>query len=304
MSKCYDCPRRCGADRERGECGFCSVGAELTVAKVMLHKWEEPCISGHGGAGTVFFSGCNLRCVYCQNCDISRGGTGAAVSQARLEQMIFELISDGAECIEFVTPTHYTSRLAELLSKIKNDIPVPVVWNSGGYESIESLRRLNGLVDIYLPDLKYFSPELSKNYSAAPDYFSVAIGAIREMVRQVGKPQFSSSDSPLSPNMMTKGVIVRHLVLPSHRNDSISLMQALSTEIGTKNILLSLMSQYTPDFYRRSADSGLVPNIFPTLRRKLTSFEYDSVAKIATDLGFNGYFQGKSSATSDFTPEF
>ena len=304
MSRCFECPRECGVDREKGQIGFCGVGAQFVVAKAMLHHWEEPCISGKGGAGTIFFSGCNLRCVYCQNCEISRGGAGRTVSEAELEKMIFELVDGGAECIEFVTPTHYTTKLAALLKKIKAQIPVPVVWNSGGYEKVERLRLLNGLVDVYLPDFKYFSPEIAKKYSSAEDYCQIALDCIKEMVHQVGKPQFPSIGSPLYQNMIKKGVVVRHLALPSHREDSAEILKLLATEIGAENILLSLMSQYTPDFHKQMHNSGIIPHLYSPLCRKLTTFEYNHVTQIADALGFDGYFQQRSSATKDYTPKF
>ena len=163
MSNCYLCPRACGADRESGKIGLCHSPSSFSASKIMLHSWEEPCISGKNGAGTVFFSGCNLGCIYCQNRAISRGGCRTVMNENELEREIFSLLDNGAECIEFVTPTHYTDKLALLLGRIKKDIFVPVVWNSSGYESVESLSMLEGLVDIYMPDFKYFSPELSKN---------------------------------------------------------------------------------------------------------------------------------------------
>lgn len=304
MSNCFECPRECGVDRENGQIGFCGVGADLVVAKTMLHHWEEPCISGRGGAGTIFLSGCNLRCVYCQNCEISRGNAGRVVSESELEKRIFHLIDSGAECIEFVTPTHYTSKLASLLRRIKPQIPVPVVWNSGGYEKVEGLRLLDGLVDVYLPDFKYFSPEIAKKYSSAENYCKIALDCIKEMVRQVGKPQFSSNNSPLYQNMIEKGVIVRHLVLPSHREDSAEILKLLASEIGADNILLSLMSQYTPDFHKNMHDSGIIPHLYSPLCRKVTTFEYNYVTRVAQQLGFDGYFQSRSSATKDYTPNF
>lgn len=304
MSRCFLCPRNCGVDREGGKTGFCKVGGDFVVAKAMLHKWEEPCISGNGGAGTIFFSGCNLRCVYCQNCEISRGGIGKTVSDAELEKIIFDLVNAGAECIEFVTPTHYTDKIARLLERIKPSLPVPVVWNSGGYEKVEILRSLDGLVDVYLPDYKYFSSEIAQKYSSATDYCNVAINAIKEMVRQVGKPQFSGGDSLNSVQMLQKGVIIRHLVLPSHREDSANVLRLLASEIGADNILLSLMSQYTPDFHKQMHESGIIPHLYSPLCRKLTSFEYNYVTQIADSLGFDGYFQQRSSATKDYTPNF
>ena len=294
MNKCFMCPRECGADRDSEKLGFCRAPNDFLVAKTMLHTWEEPCISGHGGAGTVFFSGCNLHCIYCQNCAISGGEAGKIMSDAQLEREIFSLAEKGAECIEFVTPTHYIVRLASLLEKIKPRLDIPVVWNSSGYEKTEYLRLLDGLVDIYLPDFKYFSPEISRNYSFAPDYCEVAVNAIKEMFSQVGKPQFDGKE------MLKSGIIVRHLVLPSHRADSIAVLDLLEREIGHENILLSLMSQYTPDFYV----SGSAPKEYKNLCRRVTSFEYDSVAKQAQNLGFEGYFQEHSSADKKYTPDF
>ena len=330
MSKCYICPRECGAQRAQGELGYCRAPDGFLVAKTMLHRWEEPCISGKGGAGTVFFSGCNLGCVYCQNREISGGNTGTVMSDNELERKIFSLVEQGAECVEFVTPTHYTARLASLIERIKPRLDVPVVWNSGGYEKSESLRMLDGLVDVYLPDIKYFSPKISQNYSCAPNYLEFALPALREMLRQVGKPklcstkeQFSTINSEISSTnpqkeytnseisttnsdnkILRKGVIVRHLVLPSHREDSISLLRLLASEVGTDNILLSLMSQYTPDFYieRESLPDGSPK--YSELCRRVTSFEYNSVLKIAEELGFEGYLQAKSSATKAYTPNF
>ena len=291
--KCNICPRACGVDRSLGRQGFCRAPEELLVAKIMIHKWEEPCIAGVGGAGTVFFSGCNLRCIFCQNCEISRGDKGEIMNETQLEKEIFSLVESGAECVEFVTPTHYTDKIAALLRKIKPRLTVPVVWNSGGYESVESLRLLEGLVDVYLPDFKYFDGEIAKSYSTAPDYLSVATAALGEMLRQTGKPQLDER------NMMKKGTIVRHLVLPGHRNDSIAVLEHLEKSFGSDAFLLSLMSQYTPDFY---AESGCVQH--KNLARRLTKFEYDSVMKVADALGFEGYFQGIDSASKKYTPDF
>lgn len=294
MSKCYICPRECGADRAGGEIGICRAPSELLVAKTMLHKWEEPCISGHGGAGTVFFSGCNLHCLYCQNCAISNGQIGRALSDEELCQEIFTLVNSGAECIELVTPTHYTENLADLLTNIKPRLSVPVVWNSSGYEKARSLKMLDGLVDVYLPDFKYFGSEIANNYSSAPDYAEVALSALEEMLSQTGKPQINSQ------GILQKGVLVRHLVLPSHRADSIAVLNLLAEKFGPDSLLLSLMSQYTPDFYIGSGSQG---NHKPLCRR-VTSFEYNSVMKAAQALGFDGYFQAPSSADKQYTPDF
>lgn len=295
MEKCVLCPRNCGAGRDSGNPGFCGVDSDMYVAKIMLHKWEEPCICYGEGAGTIFFSGCNLHCVYCQNAEISRGAHGEKMSEDALTDKIFELERSGASCIEFVTPTHYTDRLVNILKKIKHKLKIPVVWNSGGYEKTETLKALTGLVDIYMPDLKYFYAESGEKYSHAPDYFPVAISAIKEMISQVGQPQ-------LDPDgRMSRGVIVRHLVLPGCRGESAELLRALAKELpDTKQILISLMSQYTPDFYVENHPDCKYKN----LTRRLTSFEYNSVMDVAVLLGFDGFFQHKSSADKKFTPDF
>ncbi len=215
------------------------------------------------------------------------------MTDGELEKAIFDLVEDGAECVEFVTPTHYTERLAALLRRIKPRLTVPVVWNSGGYEKVEGLALLDGLVDVYMPDFKYFDGEIAKAYSSAPDYLEVATVALAEMLRQTGKPQFDEKGK------LKKGVIVRHLVLPSHRNDSIAVLQHIAEKFGAESVLLSLMSQYTPDFY---VSSGCAEH--KNLCRRLTKFEYDSVMKVADELGFEGYFQGVDSASKKYTPDF
>ena len=298
MGKCFLCPRACGADRKGGRIGICHAPSDFSVAKVMLHQWEEPCLVRGCGAGTVFFSGCNLGCVFCQNRSISRSASGKIMSENELEGEIFSLIGQGASCVEFVTPTHYTDKLASLLARIKKDIPVPVVWNSGGYESVKSLRLLDGLIDIYMPDFKYCSPQLSKKYSNVADYATVALDALKEQARQVGTPKFDENE------MLLRGVIVRHLVLPSHRADSIAVLELIAREIGAEKVILSLMGQYTPDFYIEHEGEAGKNDVFKNLRRRLTSFEYDSVLQRAVSLGFDGYFQGLDSASKIFTPDF
>ena len=293
VSKCNICPRECGVDRASDSLGFCRAPDEFLVAKVMIHQWEEPCIGGARGAGTIFFSGCNLRCVFCQNCDISRGDKGERMSDSELEKAVFELVESGAECVEFVTPTHYTERIAALLQRIKPRLSLPVVWNSGGYEKAESLKMLEGLVDVYMPDFKYCSGEIARGYSHASDYFEVATEALREMLRQTGKPQFDQNGK------LVRGVLLRHLVLPSHRSDSIAVLDHIANKYGADSLLLSLMSQYTPDFYAESGDC-----LYKNLTRRVTKFEYDSVMKVALSHGFEGYFQGVDSASKRFTPKF
>ena len=291
--RCNICPRECGVDRSLGQLGFCGAPEDFLVAKVMIHKWEEPCIAGERGAGTVFFSGCNLRCVFCQNCEISRGDKGEIMTEDELEKAIFSLLENGAESIEFVTPTHYTVRLAALLKRIKPRLTVPVVWNSGGYEKAESLRLLDGLVDVYLPDFKYFDGGIAKEYSSASDYFDIADRALSEMLRQTGKPQFDEN------GRLRGGVLLRHLVLPGHRADSIAILNHIAGKFGAESIFLSLMSQYTPDFYVESGDCK-----HKNLCRRVTKFEYDSVMKVALSHGFEGYFQSVDSASKKYTPDF
>ncbi len=291
MRRCDICPRHCGADRDES-LGFCGAPSDIYVSRVALHKWEEPPISGKRGSGTIFFTGCNLCCVYCQNCAIN--GTPQAfvgakkLTAAGLCDAIKALEDAGAHNINFVTPTHYAAQIKEALMLARPRIPV--VYNTSGYESVETLKSLESLVDIYLPDLKYFSSELSAKYSNAPDYFSVAFEAIGEMHRQVGRPVFDAD------GMMRRGVIVRHLVLPGCRRDSFEILEKLASHFSPEDIKLSLMRQYTPEF----ADSVK----YPELSRRVTTFEYESVVKKAASLGFDGYIQGADSATSKYTPDF
>lgn len=292
MKKCNNCPRNCVTDRI-DSLGFCKMPNEIYVSKHMLHKWEEPCICQENGAGTIFFSGCNLRCVFCQNKKISRGVTGKKCSPEELVDIMRGLAQDGASCIELVTPTHFTEALIPVLQKARQEIPLPFVWNCGGYESVDMLKKLEGLIDIYMPDIKYFSQELSLKYSNARDYYKKAKPALLEMLRQVGRPIFDER------GMMRSGVIVRHLVLPACRHDSIALLTDLANTLdSTKDVILSLMSQYTPEFYD-ICDGG-----HKNLCRKLTDFEYSSVLSTAQALGYDGYFQGKESASAAYTPEF
>ena len=251
--------------------------------------WEEPPISGKNGSGTVFFSGCNLRCVFCQNKAISRSAAGKAYTEDQLISEMLRLQGEGAHNVNLVTPTHYVDSLIPALERVRPMLNVPVVWNSGGYESVETLKRLEGLVDVYLPDLKYFSAELSAKYSSAPDYFEVARDAIKEMHRQVGEVR-------IEDGLIKKGVVVRHLVLPSCRKDSIRIVEELSELLPVSEVRLSIMRQFTPDFV--DGDK------YPELNRRVTSFEYDSVVKRATELGFDGYTQGAEAAVSSYTPDF
>ncbi len=287
---CRQCPRECGVNRERGELGFCGSPAELRVARIALHHWEEPSISGTNGSGTVFFSGCNLRCVFCQNHDVSHRSLGYRISEKELEDAMLDLRDQGAHNINLVTPTPYVHVLIPLLKRIKPRLGIPIVYNCGGYESVETLKALEGLIDVYLPDFKYLSPERASAYSEARDYPQIALLALAEMLRQTGTPVFDKS------GILQGGVIVRHLVLPSGRHDSVALLQTLEKHFGNRAFLLSLMSQYTPEF---ASDCP-----FPELHRRVTTFEYEAVMKEAERLGFEGYFQSRASATAQFTPPF
>ena len=282
---CTLCPRSCGADRTKN-IGLCGGGPFPKIARAALHYWEEPCISGTKGSGTVFFSGCNLGCVYCQNREISHGSTGKEITVRRLSEIFRELEEAGANNINLVTPTHYVPSIIEALELYRPNIPI--VYNCGGYESLETLELLKGYVDIYLTDIKYFSPEYSMRYSGARDYFDVSFAAAKAMIAQVGPPVYKDG-------LMKKGVIIRHLVLPSLRKDSMAVLGAL-TELPKDGLVLSLMSQYTPN----EALSD-----FPEIDRRVTSFEYNSVVNYAVELGFtNGYTQDRRSAAKEYTPPF
>jgi len=287
---CHLCPRNCSANRLNGEVGFCGKTAELSLARAALHMWEEPCISGDEGSGTVFFSGCCLRCIYCQNREIAIGDSGKIVDDRRLEEIFFELQAQSANNINLVTPTHYLPHIVLALRSAKeHGLKIPVVYNTGGYEKVEILKLLDGIVDIYLPDFKYFSSELGENYSFAPDYADFAKPAIEEMFRQVGKPVFDDR------GLMKKGVIVRHLVLPGHTEDSKKVLKYLY-ETYKNNIFISIMSQYTPLSAMKN---------HPQLSRKLTDDEYDEVVNFAVELGIeNGFLQDGEAAEESFIPTF
>ncbi len=294
MSVCRLCPRACGADRDRTT-GFCGETNTVRVARAALHFWEEPCISGpEGGAGsgTVFFTGCNLRCVYCQNFDLSRGQTGKEITVERLAQIFLELQEQGALNINLVTPTHFIPQITEALSEAKTQgLHLPVVYNTSGYETVDSLRLLDGFVDIYLPDFKYWEPETAANYSQAPDYPKVAKAALAEMVRQASAPVFDEN------GIMKSGVIVRHLLLPGHVSEGKKIVAYLVQTYGDQ-IYVSLMNQYTPL-------GSLDQEKYPELARKVTKKEYDSLVDYAIDLGVeNGFIQEGDTASESFIPPF
>ena len=289
---CRLCPRECNVDRTN-HLGYCRSPKDILLARAALHRFEEPVISGTGGSGTIFFCGCNLGCVYCQNSAISHGdlrNTAArAVSKDELAKIMLRLKNEGAHNINLVTPTHYSDAIAEVLLNIKEKLGIPVIYNCGGYESVESLRRLKGLIDIYMPDFKYFSPELSAKYSAAPDYCLRAVDAITEMYDQVEDAETDDK------GIMKKGLLIRHLVLPGGRKDSVKILKIISQTLPIDKIFISIMRQYTPDF---------TPDEFKELKRRLTSFEYDFVLSEAEKMGFYGFSQDKESATQVYTPNF
>ncbi len=282
---CNFCPRKCNIDRETAF-GFCKSPSAFRLARSALHNWEEPCISGKNGSGTVFFSGCNLRCVFCQNYEISHENKGKEVSDDKLIEIFERLIEQGANNINLVNPTHYAIRLAHLLSKWKS--PVPVVYNSSGYEDIDSLKALDGLIDIYLPDFKYIRRDKAKRYSNAYDYPEIAMAALKEMRRQVPDDCFSAQ------GLMRKGMIIRHLILPSNTNSSKEIIDYLAEHF--RNTYISLMSQYVP--------CGNLSG-FDEINRKITKREYDKVVDYALSKNLEKLFvQELSSADKAFIPSF
>lgn len=291
IAACNLCPRRCGTDR-RISTGYCGAGPELKAARAALHHWEEPCISGTRGSGAVFFSGCTLRCCFCQNYHISQEQFGKPLSVRRLADIFLRLQEQGAHNLNLVTATQYLPFILPALDLIKDRLTIPVVYNCGGYERAETVKALRDYVDIWLPDLKYFSTELSARYSKAPDYFSAASEAVLQMIAQTGEPAFHDEQV----RIMDRGVIIRHMVMPGQRQDSIRLLRWMSEVLPKGKYYISLMSQYTP--YRKNPD-------FPELNRRITSYEYQKVVDAALALGLEqGFMQEKSSAKEEYTPPF
>ena len=280
---CNLCPRQCGIDRSAGQTGFCGCPDTALVAKAMLHQWEEPALAGSGGSGAVFFGGCTLRCRYCQNAAISGGPVGKAMNSSELRLLFEDLIARGAENIDLVTPTHF---LPTVLPALTPKLPVPVVYNCGGYERVETLRQLEGKVDIYLPDLKYADPRLGKALSAAPDYFSVATAAIREMVRQTGPVQWDG-------DKVLRGTVIRHLILPGFVDNSLRVLDWIGETFAPGEVLVSLMRQYTP--------MGSLP---APLNRRVTDEEYDAVLSWMYLNDLEGFTQEEASADTGFIPDF
>ena len=282
---CNACPRRCGVDRSKKH-GFCGVGENFVVARAAKHFWEEPPISGTNGSGAVFFSGCNLRCVFCQNYELSRAKKGKEITEKKLTEIFDSLISSGAHNLNLVTATQYAERLADVLEKYRS--PVPVVYNCGGYESVETIKRLSSVVDVWLPDLKYIDPERSLRYSKAADYFDAASKTILEMRRNQPEDVFENG-------LMKKGLIIRHLVLPKNVNQSRRIFEWIKDNLGAKTYI-SLMAQYTP--------CGKLED-FPELQRRITKREYEKAVDCLIELGFeNVFLQELDSAQKQYIPDF
>ncbi|MBP3333808.1 MAG: radical SAM protein [Clostridia bacterium] len=288
-NSCFLCPRRCGADRRISR-GFCGESDQIRICRAALHMWEEPCISGSEGSGTVFFTGCQLRCIFCQNSDIALSHAGLEISEERLIEIFFELAAQGANNINLVTPSHFTPTVISAIDRAKSrGFTLPFVWNSSGYESIETLELLRGRIDIFLPDFKYFSSDLANSFSRAPDYFEKASLAVKKMLDIVGEGEFDDR------GIMKKGVIVRHLVLPAHTDDSMKVIKYLFDTFG-HSIYVSIMNQYTP-----------MPSVsaYKDLSRRLTTYEYEKVVNFAADLGIkNGFIQSRGTARDSFIPAF
>ena len=290
MDRCHLCPRDCGVDRTAGQRGRCGMTDQVMAARAALHMWEEPCISGEEGSGTVFFSGCSLGCVFCQNHEIALGDTGKEITVERLAEIYLELQAKGANNINLVTAGHFLPQVIRSLRLAKEQgLQIPIVYNTGGYEKVEAIRMLDGLVDIYLPDLKYVSAELSGRYSGAPDYFAVASKALAEMVRQTGPAVFDERD------MLVRGTVVRHLLLPGCLEDSKMVIRYLYETYGDQ-IYISIMNQYTPLAHVKK---------WPEIDRRVTEEEYDALVDYAIDLGVeNGFIQEGETAEESFIPAF
>lgn len=288
IKKCQLCPRKCGSDRTVHN-GICGGNDKIKVARASLHFWEEPCISGKNGSGTVFFSGCPLKCCFCQNYDISTENFGKEISIKRLGEIFLELQDKNAHNINLVNPTHYVPWIIKALDNVKQYLKIPVVYNSGGYETIDTLDMLDGYIDIFLPDLKYYSSERSAKYSKAENYFEYASKAILKMIEMTDGIVIDEN------GIMKKGVIIRHLVMPTGRHDSMNVIKWIHDNIPKDKFLLSLMSQYTP-----------IENCinYPEINRRTATMEYNSVINFTCDLGINGFMQERSSADKSFTPPF
>jgi putative pyruvate formate lyase activating enzyme len=290
LNDCNVCPRNCGVNRNSGKVGFCKGGATIKVAKAYGHMWEEPCISGTKGSGTVFFSNCNLRCVFCQNHDISQSDIGKEISIERLSKIFLEQQSNGYHNINLVNPTHYIPQIIFALDIAKkNGLTIPVVYNSNGYENIESIKALKGYIDVYIPDLKYFNDKYALKYSSAPNYFNIASKVIAEMITQVGNPMFNDE------GLMTSGVIIRHLMLPGLLFDSKKIVDYIYKTFN-HSVYLSLMNQYTPMFKATE---------YAEINKPLNPNHYDSLIDYCIELGYkNAFIQESGTDSTVYVPNF
>lgn len=284
MDYCNICPRKCNVLRPKG---FCQMGQMPVIAKVSIHKWEEPCISGQNGSGTIFFSGCNLKCVFCQNFKISNENYGKQISVEKLRNLYFDLISQKAHNINLVNPTHFAKAILQSLNEL---LPVPIIYNSSGYEDINTIKMFKDKIQIYLPDLKYADNIIAKKYSKAENYFEIATNAIIQMYKQVGDYKFDNS------GILKSGVIIRHLILPNNIENSFKVIQWVKNNFKSGQILFSLMSQYVP--YGNAY-------LYPEINRKLTKKEYKKVEQYLFDSGIeDGYVQNLTSAKDNYIPSF
>jgi putative pyruvate formate lyase activating enzyme len=290
LKKCNLCPRKCCVNRLDGNLGFCSASKDVKIAKVTLHMWEEPCISGTLGSGTVFFSNCNLKCVFCQNHNISHEGTGKAVSINRLSEIFLEQQERGAHNINLVTPTHYVPQIIEALKLAKNKgLTIPILYNSNGYENVDTIKALKGFIDVYLPDLKYFKEKYAIKYSNAPNYFNTARAVITEMVAQVGEAKFNDD------GIIQKGVIIRHLMLPGLLFDSKKVVDFIYSTFAD-SVYISLMNQYTP---MNEATR------YPEISKPLNPNHYDTLVDYCVNLGITkGFIQENGTSSKAFVPDF
>lgn len=290
---CELCPRKCRADRTKTT-GYCKSGSQVKVARAALHMWEEPCISGINGSGTVFFSGCTLGCCFCQNYTISQEGFGKEITVNQLSDIFLRLQDQGAHNINLVTASHFLPSVIKALDLVKHRLAIPIVYNTGGYERTESIGLLDGYVDIWLPDFKYHSSELARRYSNAADYFETASRAIAHMIEITGPPVFDWHDAKTP--LMKKGVIIRHMVLPGCRDDSYAILRWIAGHLPKGQYYISLLSQYTPFYHSEN---------YPEINRRVTSYEYQKVVDLALELGLDqGFMQEKSSAKEEYTPPF
>lgn len=295
--KCNVCPRKCKANREEKEIGYCGETNEIRIAKTSLHQWEEPCITGKYGSGTVFFTGCNLKCIFCQNQSIAHHSIGKVVTEDELADCFLKLQENLATNINLVTAAHFVEPVGRAIKIAKREgLKIPIIYNSSAYETVESLRFLEGLIDVYLPDLKFMDAEVSKKYANASDYFLVAKAAIEEMFRQVGTASFSVQyGGKEEDKVMQRGVLVRHLILPGHTRDSMNLINYLH-ETYQNRIWISIMSQYTPVAEQK---------VHTNLNRRITKREYQKVLQYALDIGVEqAYIQEENVASDSFIPLF